>query len=114
MTETQPEVGTVAAVKAAVKNFEAAQAKYRDYGAYDTEPDGIFQGILWKVINDEDTDIPMSGAGWELYANSMDCQEAADALHLACLAVVQQIFACPMGARRELRKYLKDYCWRYN
>jgi hypothetical protein len=107
-------VSPIQGVKDAIRNFEAAQAKYREYGARDTEPDAIFQGIIWKVINDEDTDIPMSGAGWELYTNSMDCKEAADALHLACLAVVQQIFACAMNARRELRKYLKDYCWRYN
>lgn len=104
----------LAAVKTAIRNFEAAQLKYREYGAQDTEPDSIFQGILWKVINDEDTDIPMSGDGWELYASSMDCKEAADALHLACLGVVQAIFSCPMIARRELRKYIKDYCWRYN
>lgn len=113
MTAVAPEPGTLEAVKAAIKNFEAAQAKYREYGAYDTEPDSVFQGILWKVINDEDTSIPMSGDGWELYANSMDCTEAANALHLACLGVVQQIFACRMGDRKKLRAYLKDYCWRY-
>lgn len=114
MTETKPETGTIEAVKAAIKNFEATQAQYRDYGAHDTEPDSIFQQILWKVLNDEDTSIPMSGDGWELYASSMDCTEAANALHLACLGVVQQIFACRMGESKKLRAYLKDYCWRYN
>lgn len=113
MIETAPEAGTLAAVKAAVKTFESVQDKYRKYGARDTEPDGIFQGILWDVINDKDTSIPMSGDGWELYANSMDCTEAASALHLACLGVVQQIFACRLVARRELRSYLENYCWRY-
>jgi hypothetical protein len=111
--ETKPAVG-LQAVKDAVKHFQATQAKYRDFGAYDTEPDAIFQGILWKVINDEDTSIPMSGAGWELYASSVDCTEAANALHLAALGAVQAIFACRMADRRELRTYLKDYCWRYN
>jgi hypothetical protein len=114
MTETTPETGTLEAVKAAIRNFEVTQTKYRDYGAHDTEPDCIFQHILWKVINDEDTSIPMSGAGWELYANSMDCDEAANALHLACLGAVQQLFACPIAERKKLRAYLKDYCWRYN
>lgn len=114
MTETKPEAGTIDAVKAAIKNFEATQSKYSEYGAYDTEPDSVFQGILWKVINDEDTSIPMSGDGWELYANSMDCAEAASALHLACLSVVQAIFACRMTESKKLRSYLKDYCWRYN
>lgn len=104
----------VPAVKAAVKIFEAAQAKYRDYGAQDTEPDGVFQGMLWKLANDEDVVIPQSGAGWELYDSSMDCAEAAQALHLAALGVVQAIFACSMKESRELRKYLEDYCWRYS
>lgn len=102
------------AVKAAVKNFNATQQKYRDYGACDTEPDGVFQGILWKICNDEDATIPQTGNGWELYASSMDCTEAASALHLAALGVVQAIFACSMKDSREVRKYLEEYCWRYN
>lgn len=102
------------AVKTAIRNFEAAQVKYREYGAHDSEPDGVFQGILWKVINGEDAKIPQTGDGWELYDNSMDCREAAAALHLAALGAVQTIFACPIGESKELRKYIKDYCWRYN
>jgi hypothetical protein len=102
------------AVKAAVKNFEAVQWQYSSHGACDTEPDGIFQGILWKIYNDEDAAIPQTGNGWELYASSMDCTEAANALHLAALGVVQAIFACSMKESREVRKYLEEYCWRYN
>lgn len=113
MTATAPEAGTFEAVKAAIKHFEDIQTKYREYGARDTEPDGVFQGILWGVINDKDVSIPMSGDGWELYANSMDCAAAASALHLACLAVVQQIFACRIAERKKIREYLRDYCWRY-
>ena len=105
--------GTLADVKAAVKRFEETQHKYRAFGAEDTEPDGIFQHILWKVANDEDTSIPMSGGGWELYASSMDCTEAADALHLAALGAVQAIFSCSMRESASVRRYLKDYCWRY-
>lgn len=107
-------VSPVQGVKDAIKNFEATQAKYRDYGAHDSEPDGVFQGILWKVLNGEDAKIPQTGDGWDLYANSMDCTEAASALHLAALGVVQAIFACTMRESKELRKYLEDYCWRYN
>lgn len=114
MSATAPETGTFEAVKVAVKNFEAIQAKYREYGAHDSEPDAIFQGILWKVINDEDAVIPGSADGWELYASSMDCKEAADELHLACLGAVQAIFNCRMRGSKQLRKYLNDYCWRYN
>jgi hypothetical protein len=105
---------TLQTIKNAIKNFEAVQNKFRSFGANDTEPDSVFQGILWAVINDEDTSIPMSGDGWELYSSSMDCKEAADALHLAAVGAVQQIFGCPPALRKEMRKYIKDYCWRYN
>ncbi len=102
------------AIKALIKDFEKTQSKYRDYGARDTEPDSVFQGILWKVVNDKDADIPQTGDGWELYSCSMDCSEAAAALHAACLCVVQAIFACPHKEMREVREYLEGYCWRYN
>jgi hypothetical protein len=113
VTETKPAVG-FEAVRAAVKHFESIQVMYREYGALDTEPDGVFQRILWDVINDKDTSIPMSGDGWELYASSMDCTKAADALHLAAVGAVQAIFACRISDRRTVREYLKDYCWRCN
>ena len=113
MSDTASPPATLETVKAAVKNFEAVQAKYREYGAQDTEPDSIFQKILWKTLNDDDAAIPVTGDGWELYASTMDCAEAADALHLACLGVIQAIFACKMSESRKVREYLKGVCWRY-
>lgn len=113
MTATETPTA-VQAVKEAIRRFELTQDKYRDYGARDTEPDAIFQGIVWRTCNGKDANIPQTGSDWELYAGSMDCAEAASALHLACLGVVQAIFACTVRDSKELRKYLTDYCWRYN
>lgn len=113
MSTTEMQVN-LEGVKAAIKNFEKVQRKYSSYGACDTEPDGVFQGILWKVIDGEDALIPQTGSGWELYDSSMDCSEAAAALHAAALAVAQTIFACPIRESGAVRKYVKDYCWRYN
>lgn len=113
MNAVAPEPGTLAAVKEAVKNFEAVQSKYRSYGAYDTEPDSIFQHVLWKTINDKDAAIPQTGDGWELYSHTMDCTEAASALHLACLGVIQAIFACRMAESKKVREYITSVCWRY-
>lgn len=114
MSTTETPVDHLQAVKKAIKNFEATQSKYSEFGAHDTEPDGVFQGILWRVIHDKDAKIPQTGDGWDLFDSSMDCTEAAAALHLAALGAVQAIFACPMGEGREVRKYIKDYCWRCN
>jgi hypothetical protein len=111
---TTTKISNLETVRDAIKHFEAVQMKYRAFGALDTEPDGVFQGILWHIYNDEDAKIPQTGAGWQLYASSMDCTEAASALHLAALGVVQAIFACSMKDGAAVRKYLEEYCWRYN
>jgi hypothetical protein len=113
MSATETQVN-LEAVKAAIKYFEKTQEKYREYGAYDTEPDSIFQNILNKAIDGKDVKIPQTGEGWELYSSSVDCAEAAAALHLAALGAVQAIFACPIRESRAVREYVKDYCWRYN
>lgn len=105
---------SVQSVKDAIRKFEAAQAKYRSHGAQDTEPDGIFQSIIWRVINDKEVSIPKTGDGWELYASSMDCTEAARALEEATRDVLREIQNCPMSESKELRKYISDYCWRCN
>lgn len=111
---TTEKISNLAAVKGAVKQFENVQWQYSGHGAQDTEPDGVFQGILWRIIEGEDAEIPQTGEGWALYASSMDCSEAAAALHAAALGVVQAIFACPIGKSAAVRKYIKNYCWRYN
>lgn len=102
------------AVKNAVKQFKAVQEKYRAFGATDTEPDAIFQGILMAARKGKDFEIPQSGAGWELYASSMNCDEAAAALHFAALVAVQAILACTIKDAQELKQYINDYCWRFN
>jgi hypothetical protein len=99
-------------VKLAVANFEATQKKYKEFGAYDTEPDGIWQGILDKAVKGEAPNPPRTGAGWDLYTSSEDCTEAALALFEAALKAVQAIEACPVRELATLREYIKKYCWR--
>lgn len=102
------------ALKKTIKQFEAAQQKYREFGAQDTEPDGVFQGVLMRAIKGKDAKVPTTGRGWELYASSMDCTEAANALAETAMACVRQISACPLGESAAVIEYVKDYCWRYN
>lgn len=103
---------TVESVLEEIKAFEATQSKYREYGANDTEPDGIFQRIVDNAVKGKEPSIPRSGHGWELYANSMDCTEAALALHDQALRVVRAIEMCPIRDLDRLQTKLKDYCWR--
>jgi len=102
----------VEAVAEEIKKFEAVQKKYREFGAYDTEPDGVFQKIVDDAVKGSAPAIPRDGENWQLYASSMDCSEAANALHDQALAVVRAIESCPIRDIARLRAKLKDYCWR--
>lgn len=112
MTETRP--ATLVTVKAAIKNFEAVQAKYRRFGATDTEPDSVFQGLLWHALHGPALAVPQTAEGWQLYSNSMDCDEAAAALAVAAAVAVQAIGACSIKDSEEVEDYLDQYCWRYS
>ena len=95
-----------------IKQFEKLQSTYRDYGARDTEPDGVFQRVLDRAINGEGPAIPRTGQGWDLYTQSMDCEPAAHALHDQALKIVQLIESCPIRELVTLKGRLHDYCWR--
>lgn len=100
------EKSNVQKVKEAIRKFRTTQHTYRSHGAEDSEPCAVFYKILRDAVNGKDSFIPQTGEGWELYAFSMDCREAADALHLAALGVLQAVFACTVGDMRELREYV--------
>ena len=95
-----------------IKNFEQVQSKYKSFGAYDTEPDGVFQRLLDRAVKGEGPAIPRTGEGWDLYASSMDCTEAAQALHDQALKIVRLIEDCPIRELDHLKSRLRDYCWR--
>ena len=103
---------TIETVFEEIKKFEAVQLKYKSHGASDTEPDGIFQRIIDRAISGQEPRIPRSGDGWELYASSMDCTEAANALHDQAMRVVRTIEMCSVRDLNRLQAKLKDYCWR--
>jgi hypothetical protein len=103
---------TLEKVKTAVKEFEATQRKYRDYGALDSEPDGVWHRLLINTLAGKAPTPPRDGHGWELYASSMDCSEAADALFEAALHAIRAIESCAIKDLAPLQEYLRDYCWR--
>jgi hypothetical protein len=86
--------------------------KYKEFGAYDTEPDGVFQWLVDQAVKGLKPDIPRTGARWDLYDSSMDCTEAARALHDQALNVITAIEECPVRDLDLLRSKLQEYCWR--
>lgn len=99
-------------VKAAVKAFEETQSKWSKYGAEDTEPDGVFQSVIWKTFKGKPVDIPVTGDEWDLYTVNMKCGSAARALGAATQKVVEAIKETTIGESGALETYLRDYCWR--
>lgn len=101
-------------IKAAVKAFEVAQAKYAAFGAQDTEPDGVFQYTLAKAIAGSGVNLPTTGRDWQLFTSSMKCGTAARALTAACRKAVELIRGTPVEDVQKVKAYLRDYCWRVN
>jgi len=99
-------------IRDAVKEFEGVQKKWASYGAYDSEPDGVFQGLLVRAFRGKKPKVPYSGDGWELYDSSMDCNQAASALHDAARKVVDLIETCPLVESNAVKSYLEGHCWR--
>jgi hypothetical protein len=106
---TDTKISLLDQLKTAIKQFEAAQSTYSSFGAQDTEPNAIFASIMRKTARGIDVDVPSTGDGWELYASTMDCSQAAEALHQAAKAAVEVIQDCPLGKSAELREYIKGW-----
>lgn len=97
---------------AAIKAFEKLQERYRKFGAWDTEPDGVFQQVLKNAVDGTQPKIPRTGDHWQLYSHSMNCDEAANALHDQTLKIVRLIETSQIKDLSEIKHRIYDYCWR--
>ena len=97
---------------AEIKAFEKLQEKYKQFGAWDTEPDGIFQKILSDAVKGKNPKLPRTGAQWELYSSSVNCEEAANALHDQALKIVRRIESAQIKDLNEIKRRVSAYCWR--
>jgi hypothetical protein len=78
-------------IKKAVEKIWAVQDKYAKFGACDTEPRIILRSLLRKAVKGETVTVPTTGAAWELYADSMSCNQAAKSLHSATTKLIKLI-----------------------
>jgi hypothetical protein len=113
MSQTkQPTKSHLDQVRDAVHAFEEVQKKWRKQGAYDTEPDGIWQGLLRDAVLGRKPDLPGDAAGWELYSSDPKSEPAAQALNDAADAAITAIRKVPTGSIHPIKEWLKGYCWR--
>jgi hypothetical protein len=99
-------------IKALIRTFEAAQERWKEYGAADTEPDGIWQGLVRDAIFGRTPKIPETADEWDLFDQEPGAEAAAAALAAAARAAVEAIGGLPLAAVGPIRDSLRGYCWR--
>ena len=104
---------TLNKVKQAIDNFEQVQKEYSSFGAWDTEPDGVWHSHLVGALQGK---MPsrMSAAKWDLFTCSMNCTEAAKKLTAASKAACKtlKLAIANQNNPSKIVAYIKDYCWR--
>lgn len=109
-------MATLVEIEQAVGEFESVQCKFERFGAYDTEPDVVFQRVLVRAFKGT-KQLPAGPRAWQLYTGMNGVREAAKQLTEAADKVRKLIDeflkADPKHSFvEELEKYLRDYCWR--
>ena len=99
-------------IKDAVKKFEACQKKYLKFGAWDTEPDSVFQWAIADAWAKGENTIKHDPNYWQLFTCSMNCNKAGKELGKAANKVVQLILSTERKDSRMIGNWLQDYCWR--
>ena len=61
----------------AVKKFEAVQEKFREQGAWDSEPSWVFKDMMRKAIKNGGEFVPECKRGWQLYSGGKGATAAA-------------------------------------
>jgi hypothetical protein len=97
-------------LKVFIQLFENAQTAFRHYGAYDTEPRVLFQGLLVRAVRGKDVVVPSDAEGWDLYADEPGVEAAAAALTRAARDCVQFIRDAPIAALPAVEAHLRRYC----
>ncbi len=78
-------------IKKAVEKFWAAQDKYANFGASDSEPRHVFHRLISRALEGKDVAVPTNAELWQLYSDMPGCGRAATALHSATKRVITLI-----------------------
>lgn len=101
---------TLSQIKDKIRDFENLQDELSAFGASDTEPDGVFQSIIYGASIGKTVRLP-AGTGWQLY-RMRGVRVAIAKLNEVCKEIVTLIMFAPNKERSKIREYIKEYCWR--
>lgn len=102
----------MATIRQKIIEFDNAREAFRDYGARDSEPDGVFQRLLYDIFEGTSPAIPRTPEKWQLFADMPGASVAAKTLCSIATDIAYAIENLPLKSRRELQEFLEDYCWR--
>jgi hypothetical protein len=100
---------TVTKIAEAIAKFEKLQQSYRVFGAFDTEPDTVFQETLMEAF-DGSVPIPETIEDWFLF-DKLGAKTAAKKLGKATKEIVDIIQDSPQDYDATLQ-HVSKYCWR--
>lgn len=106
-------------LKEAHKQAMGVMGRYAEFGARDTEPDGVYQQALVdqlvRVANGDGKGpvVPRSARGWQLYTSMNGCGKAAKEIGQATTRVCRAMRAAIAdGHWRDVCLWAQDVCWR--
>jgi hypothetical protein len=102
-------------LKAKIKEFEEIQWKHSKTGAYDTEPDCVFQVLLVEALTGTMKRAKPEIGFWQLFSGDdikADSQKAAEELTVKANEIIEFIQNTPIYEAGVFTRYLDDYCWR--
>lgn len=103
-------------IKAELKAFTELQEQLKSTGATDDGPGVAFHRVLGRAIEGEDY-LPRTVEDWSLCADESgktDSAVAAAKLTKAADKIRKMIQRTQIGKSAELKRFLKNYCWRIN
>lgn len=89
----------------AVKKFEQAQESYAHFGAWDTEPRGVFADLIEDTYRGKEVTVPTTVSGWQLYSEMKGSGLAAAALTRAARRAIEAAKRDTLGIARYVRAH---------
>lgn len=96
----------------AIEEIDRVQDEYKNVGASDTEPDGVWQAYLADAYNGVHLIVRKDPGTWQLYSDHGREHEAALALGNATEKATNLILDCPARDLKDVKRVLQNHIWR--
>lgn len=111
MAKKQTDRSKAGNVKAAITEMEDLMGELAQFGASDTEPDGVWQSLLMKTIRGREYKFPVTVDDWQLY-DIPGAARAASRLAMKAKRVIRLLQSLTVKEAAPVLTYLEEHCWR--